>query len=65
MIFHTQIFAKGTWVDVSNEEFDAWKGRKRYGPIGRETYVSEDGTEYNPWLAVTSMLAAVGGRVLH
>lgn len=64
MTFHMQIFASNEWVDASTEEFDAWKGRKRYGPIGRETYVSEDGTECNPWLAVASMLAAVGGRVL-
>lgn len=51
---HYQIYTQGVWLTVDPEDFWAYASTKRYGPIGRETYIYPDGTSSNPCSFLTS-----------
>lgn len=69
MTYHCQVYENDKWVDCSPEYFESFKGEKRHGPYGRESYVYTDADgrecEFNPWNFMTEMLANYAGRTTH
>lgn len=69
MTNHYQVYENDKWVECSLEYFKSFKGVKRHGPYGRETYVYTDTDgrecEFNAWNFMTELLADYGGRTAH